>query len=434
VLAFMAILVAQSWAEFGELEDEDMVILEADPQSQLNARSGRQFVTQYPLYYGATLLQTPGLFAGVSPFNRGVPDMNSPCLTQKQEYGQCKNINDCHPERKIFKIEPHDNWIFGLYNTCAHSTARGKQVFGICCTKNITQPINSGANIVNVEEIRRKNKKNLANRKCTPMPTNQQCTYNGRAVLETLEDASKIVNGQETRKNAYPFMAALMRVSSYSNRPRQFCGGSLIDESHILTAAHCIEGFSASDVKTLRIYLGAHDIKSGSDGRSEHRVIRIIKHKDFNPKTLVNDIAILTLETPARISSTIQPVCMPTLDITHEGELVTVSGWGALSEGGGQPNKLNQVDVHVISNSECGRKYNNRIPGQIEPTMICAADPNRDSCSGDSGGPLFMKRSGKVVQLGIVSWGIGCARPDSPGVYTRVTKMMDWIRRIQNCY
>ena len=58
-----------------------------------------------------------------------------------------------------------------------------------------------------------------------------------------------------------------------------------------------------------------------------------------------------------------------------------MSGWGALSEGGGQPNKLNQVDVHVISNSECGRKYNNRIPGQIEPTMICAADPNRDSCS-----------------------------------------------------
>ena len=65
------------------------ILLTADPQSQLNARSGRQFVTQYPLYYGATLLQTPGLFAGVSPFNRGVPDMNSPCLTQKQELVFC---------------------------------------------------------------------------------------------------------------------------------------------------------------------------------------------------------------------------------------------------------------------------------------------------------------------------------------------------------
>ena len=139
--------------------------------------------------------------------------------------------------------------------------------------------------------------------------------------------------------------------------------------------------FSASDVKTLRIYLGAHDIKSGSDGRTEHRVIRIIKHKDFNPKTLVNDIAILTLETPARISSTIRSVCLPSFHDNYDGQLVTVAGWGALSEQGGQPNVLHEVDVHVWTNSKCGNKYNNRIPGKIEPTMICAADDQRDSCS-----------------------------------------------------
>ena len=75
-----------------------------------------------------------------------------------------------------------------------------------------------------------------------------------------------------------------MRVSNYT-KPRQFCGGALIDESHVLTAAHCIEGFSASDVRTLRVYLGVHNIKVGS--RTEHRVIRIIKHKDFDPDTLV---------------------------------------------------------------------------------------------------------------------------------------------------
>jgi len=324
-------------------------------------------------------------------------------------------INQCYPERKIFRTEAKDTWIFGLYNTCSFDSDKGTQVFGVCCTRGYTQVPRMPSNTITSEN-------DLSARKCTPMPTNYQCSYDGR----------RIVNGQEAPKNAYPFMAAMMRVSSYSNTPRQFCGGSLIDESHVLTAAHCIEGFSASDVKTLRVYLGAHDIKFGS--RSEHRVIRIIKHKDFDPKTLVNDIAILTLETPATISNTIKTVCLPSVDYNYVNKQVTVAGWGALSEGGQQPSALREVEVKVWSNSDCGAKYNNRIPGRIMESMICAANPNKDSCSGDSGGPLYMKQSGFCVQLGIVSWGIGCARPDSPGVYTRVTKMMDWIRRIQNCY
>jgi len=346
---------------------------------------------------------------------RDQPAMNQPCVTKEGEFGQCMGINECYPERKIFQINREDTWIFGQYNTCSFDAPEGKQVFGVCCTKAFPQIPTRQSNEIDPE-------RDLASRKCSPMPTNQKCTYNGR----------RIVNGQEAPRNAYPFMAAMMRVSSYSNTARQFCGGSLIDESHVLTAAHCIEGFSASDVKTLKVYLGAHDIKNGQ--RSEHNVIRIIKHKDFNPKTLVNDIAILTLETPARMSNTIKTVCLPTYDSTFTNQQVTVSGWGALSEGGRQPSKLHEVDVNVISNSECGGKYNSRIPGRIESTMICAAGWQKDSCSGDSGGPLYLKQSGFAVQVGIVSWGIGCARADSPGVYTRVTKMMDWIERIQRCY
>merc|ERR1712241_11060 len=314
-----------------------------------------------------------------------MPSMNQPCVTLEGKMGLCMGVNECYPERKIFHISRKDTWLFGTLNT---------------------SPVD----------------RDLAARKCSPAPTNHKCYYDGR----------RIVNGQEAPKNAYPFMAAIMRVSSYSNNARQFCGGSLIDESHVLTAAHCIEGFSASDVKTLRIYLGAHDIKTGS--RSEHRVVRIIKHKDFNPSTLVNDIAILTLETPARMSNSVKTVCLPTVSSTYVNRRVTVSGWGALSEGGGQPSALHEVDVTVMSNAQCGNNYNSRIPGQIVDSMICAADYNKDSCSGDSGGPLHLVQSGFRVQVGIVSWGIGCARADSPGVYTRVTKMMDWIQRIQNCY
>ena len=95
---------------------------------------------------------------------------------------------------------------------------------------------------------------------------------------------------------------------------------------------------------------------------------------------MANDIAILTLETPARISSTVKPVCLPTFHDSYEGQSVTVTGWGILSEQGGQPNELHEVDVRVWTNSRCASKYNHRIPGKIEPTMICAADDGKDSC------------------------------------------------------
>jgi len=380
---------------------DDMVILEAP------SRQSRQYATPMTPNYPFAVL------TGLA-FRREAATMNQPCVTREGKMGLCMGVNECHPERKIFQISRKDTWLFGLYNTCAFETNKGKQVFGVCCTKVFPQ-MDTRDNTIPAEN-------DLAARKCSPAPTNHKCYYDGR----------RIVNGQEAPKNAYPFMAAMMRVSSYSNNARQFCGGSLIDESHVLTAAHCIEGFSASDVKTLRIYLGAHDIKTGS--RSEHRVVRIIKHKDFNPSTLVNDIAILTLETPARMSNSVKTVCLPTVSSTYVNRRVTVSGWGALSEGGGQPSALHEVDVTVMSNAQCGNKYNSRIPGQIVDSMICAADYNKDSCSGDSGGPLHLVQSGFRVQVGIVSWGIGCARADSPGVYTRVTKMMDWIQRIQNCY
>ena len=80
-------------------------------------------------------------------------------------------------------------------------------------------------------------------------------------------------------------------------------------------------------------------------------------------------------------SITMKTVCLPSVDISHEGEYVTVAGWGALSEGGGQPNKLHEVRVKVWANSDCGRRYNNRIPGRIESNMLCASDNGRDSCS-----------------------------------------------------
>jgi len=401
---------------FEEIEDDDMEIIEALPE---DSRESRQIFTlggiTPGLAAGATLLQS-GLF------QRETAQLNQPCITQEGDYGGCQPINMCHPERKIFQIEPKDTWIFGTYNACGYDSPGGKQYFGTCCTKNYPQ----------VARKPTKPKKNLSQRKCSPMNTSHKCYYRNGQFYNSENLDAKIVGGFETKKHEYPFMAALMRVSSFSGTPRQFCGGSLIDESHVLTAAHCIEGLSANDVKTLRVYLGAHSIKSGP--KSEHRIIRIIKHKDFDSRTLVNDIAILTLETPAKISGAVNVICLPDYVNSFVNRQVTVAGWGSKGEGKSQPKELYKVDVNVWSNSQCAAAYDHRIPGEIKDSMICAAAPGKDSCSGDSGGPLFSREQSRNVQVGIVSWGIGCARGDSPGVYTRVTKMMDWIKRIQKCY
>jgi len=146
-----------------------------------------------------------------------------------------------------------------------------------------------------------------------------------------------------------------------------------------------------------------------------------------------HDVAILTLEDDVQYDNNIQPICLATGKEDYVGEQVTVAGWGTLSEGGSQPSNLMKVDVHVWTNERCKNSYGSSAPGGITNHMLCAADPNRDSCSGDSGGPLFVCSdgfSGSCEQIGIVSWGIGCAKAQYPGVYTRVTEMIPWIQRI----
>jgi len=240
----------------------------------------------------------------------------------------------------------------------------------------------------------------------------------------------RIVNGVEAIPHEFPFMAVLL------NRNRQFCGGSLIDKKHILTAAHCVAHMSKYDVQNLRVRLGDHNIHKNNEATHiEKRVKRVIRHKGFSSSTLWNDVAILTLEENVDFNSNIQPICLAEGSSTYVDNIVTVAGWGTLKEGGKQPSVLMKVDVKVWTNDRCKSSYGSQAPGGITSHMLCASDKNRDSCSGDSGGPLFdCPWGGRCTQIGIVSWGIGCAKPQYPGVYTRVTQMLDWIQRIVDEY
>ncbi|XP_054278589.1 proclotting enzyme-like [Macrosteles quadrilineatus] len=240
------------------------------------------------------------------------------------------------------------------------------------------------------------------------------------------QDQERIVGGQNADPNEWPWIAALF------NSGRQFCGGSLIDNTHILTAAHCVAHMTSWDVARLTVRLGDHNIKTNSEVKHvEKRVKRVVRHRNFDMRTLYNDIAILTLDSPVTFTQTIRSVCLPTTgtQARFDGATATVIGWGSLRENGPQPAVLQEVNIPVWTNQECKLKYGNAAPGGIVEHFLCAGRATKDSCSGDSGGPLMVNTAGRWTQVGIVSWGIGCGKGQYPGVYTRVTHFMSWITK-----
>lgn len=347
------------------------------------------------------------------------------------------SLKSCYPYFKIPSLAMSDTWVMGLYDTCSYDGPSGRSAFGVCCDKSLPpgfkrpedlpeEPQEPQDFVTDEFPIEFQLSENCGFRSVRPQVT----LYNQPSATQRFFAAMPyIVNGYEAIKHEYPFMAALM------NRNRQFCGGSLIDEKHVLTAAHCVAHMSKFDVQNLRVRLGDHNIRSTSDGPNvEKRVKRVIRHKGFSSTTLWNDVAILTLDEEVETTNNIQNICLASEPGENfKGQQVTVAGWGTLSEGGSQPASLMKVDVKVWANEKCRRSYGSSAPGGITKHMLCASDTNKDSCSGDSGGPLFICR-GTCTQIGIVSWGIGCAKAQYPGVYTRVTEMMPWIRRIVKEY
>merc|ERR1712083_1111614 len=129
---------------------------------------------------------------------------------------------------------------------------------------------------------------------------------------------------------------------------------------------------------------------------------------------------------------TVRRVCLPSSSTdTYEGKMGTVAGWGLLREGGSRPTVLMELTMKIWGNQKCSTTYGSTAPAGIKDSMMCAGKQGKDSCSGDSGGPFVTPVGDHWEQIGVVSWGIGCGKQHYPGVYTRVSEMMEWIDKVR---
>ncbi|KFQ17790.1 Transmembrane protease serine 9, partial [Merops nubicus] len=229
----------------------------------------------------------------------------------------------------------------------------------------------------------------------------------------------KIVGGTDASREEIPWQVSLKEDSEH------FCGATIIGDRWLLSAAHC---FNETNAEEIEAYVGTTSL-NGTDGNVlKVNVTRVIQHPLFNPLVLDFDVAVLELARPLVFNKYIQPICLPLSGQKFPvGKKCLISGWGNLQEGNvTKPEILQRASVGIIDQETCNFLYNFSLTDR----MICAGflEGKVDSCQGDSGGPLACEVTPGVFYLaGIVSWGIGCAQAMKPGVYSRITKLRDWI-------
>lgn len=245
----------------------------------------------------------------------------------------------------------------------------------------------------------------------------------------------RIVGGDNSEFGEWPWQISLQqrKARSYLHK----CGGAILNENWAITAAHCVENVASSD---LLLRMGEFDLILDSSqepqGHVNRKVDIVVIHPNFDPKTFEYDLALLKFYEPIEFTSNVIPICTPEADQDLDGKTAWVTGWGRLSEGGKIPSILQEVSLPIINNDNCEAMFLEAGSKQYIPyyTFICAGykQGGKDSCEGDSGGPMVVQRQdGRFMLTGISSWGIGCGEKYQPGVYTRISEFSEWIEQIQ---
>ncbi|XP_046608056.1 uncharacterized protein LOC124299131 [Neodiprion virginianus] len=252
--------------------------------------------------------------------------------------------------------------------------------------------------------------------------------YNLDRWAKKLEDAervnpTRIVGGEEATPGQFPYQIGLLSTNAAGSTG--FCGGSILNENWVLTAAHCVDV-----AVSVEVIVAAHNINEPEEGQYRVPAQKIVVHENWNTATIRNDLAVLRLAFPIEYSNRVQPIRLPSrsqVGQTFAGETGIVSGWGRDSDSSNSVSPvLRWTQNPITTNLACSIYYF----FQINSAQIClSGEGGRSSCNGDSGGPLvIVEDDGIATQVGAVSFGIalGCS-VGWPGVYVRLTDYLDWI-------
>ncbi|GAB2789627.1 S1 family peptidase [Streptomyces daliensis] len=239
-----------------------------------------------------------------------------------------------------------------------------------------------------------------------------------------------IVGGDAVRVEDHPWVVALASRDRFgSARSGQYCGGALVGKRTVITAAHCLSkpvlGTDYRNVKDLRVLAGRGDLNSNT-GR-ELPLRKVWVNPDYDSRTNAGDIAVLTLSRSLPKASAV-PMAKAGSPSYRPGTRVRVFGWGDTTGNGSYASGLRAAWVSLLKDTVCARAYPGSSDGKFDrKSMVCAGltRGGRDACQGDSGGPLVSR--GRLV--GLVSWGTGCGDAGRPGVYTRVSAVLDMVQK-----